>query len=174
MSVRFICEWGNDYVVHYCAPRDSCVNNNNLWNECISDYSKAEIDLRGGPMGRCSGCQSMGVLKHPWDAMNQVQWSKVFLGAAVNVVKAGSKDSRRPSRMCVWLPTVQLCGVENEIWDTSRITLDNGGVADPFYQLSCFITPCMLSSLPKWKEELMSGNKNFSPFVLKVKKRRNC
>lgn len=102
--------------------------------------------------------------------MNKIQWSKVFLGTGVNAEKPELKDRSR-SGMWDWLPTMQLCRVENEIWAKSRITLDNGGVADPFYQLSCFIMPCVSSSLPKWKEDLMSRDKKFNPFVLKVKKK---
>lgn len=90
---------------------------------------------------------------------------------------AGPKNSRRPSRMWVWLLARQLCGVSNGIWDKSRSTLYSSGVADPsFHQLSCFITLCaeLTLSLNKGEEELRGGGKNFSPYVLKVEKRRNC
>lgn len=42
-------------------------------NVCVSDDLKAEIYLRDGPLGRYSGHQSIGVLKHHQDEMNQIQ-----------------------------------------------------------------------------------------------------
>ena len=147
-------------------------SNNCEVNGCISHYLKSEIDLRGRLPGRYSDCQSVGVLGHHWDDMNQLQWSEHFSETGVKVVKGrlsrskGSKlEEQKEAIRDVDLVTYKAT-LGSRKWNRRQEE------TYPGQGWNCWpLPPAVLlhqSSLclNRWE--------NFNPLVLKVKKRTNC